>query len=214
VLVVGGTTNDKVSLADAQLYNPDTGVWEPTGPLKTARNSHTATLLSDGKVLVVGGRSGPVSSAEICDPASGAWTETGSPHNARSEHAAVLLPNGIVLIAGGNGRENNVYSAELYNPATEKWKSTGGLSNMSTAQTAMLLTKRKVLLGSELYDPASGTWAQVHARQRIGGTCTLLSGGQVLMAGGYDNGYTASDPNESRDSIPSANRSALMINLT
>lgn len=192
VLVVGGTTNDKVSLADAQLYNPDTGTWESVGPLKTARNSHTATLLSDGRVLVVGGRSGPVVSAEIYDPASGAWNETSSPHNARSEHAAVLLRNGMVLIAGGNGRENNVYSAELYNPATGKWKSTGGMNSVSTAQTAILLPNGNVLLGSDLYDAASGIWTPVHAGQRIGGTCTLLPSGKVLMVGGYDNGYGTS----------------------
>src|SRR5215831_8018009 len=68
--------------------------FEPTGSLGTARVSHTATLLPNGKVLAAGGANGVVSfaSAELYDPASRIWTATGSLNTARSTHTATLLP--------------------------------------------------------------------------------------------------------------------------
>src|SRR5205809_751006 len=70
-----------------------TGTWTATGSMHDARESHTATLLKDGRVLVAGGQgSGYLASAEIYDPATGTWTATGSMHDARGGfHTATLL---------------------------------------------------------------------------------------------------------------------------
>ena len=69
-------------------------------PMSTQRYSHTATLLPNGKVLVVGGFGGPgstiLSSAEVYDPASNSWSGAGSMTDARRLHTATLLPNGKV----------------------------------------------------------------------------------------------------------------------
>src|ERR1035441_918270 len=70
VLVVGGETNQIVignrSLTSAELYDPATGKWTPTGPLKFGRYQHTATLLQNGKVLVAGGSGySPTTAAEL-----------------------------------------------------------------------------------------------------------------------------------------------------
>src|SRR6266853_426654 len=71
------------------------GQWEFTGSLNTARLWHTATLLLDGKVLVVGGFNNvALASAELYDPASGTWSFTGSMNTARYMHTATLLPDG------------------------------------------------------------------------------------------------------------------------
>ena len=83
--------------------------FEQTGSLITGRNTHTATLLPDGKVLVAGGYNdnsgGMLASAEVYDPASGIWTFTNdSLANARYLHTATLLLDGTVLITGGNDK--------------------------------------------------------------------------------------------------------------
>jgi N-acetylneuraminic acid mutarotase len=99
------------------------------------RGDHTATLLADGKVLVVGGI-GPVpgmalefkaalSNAELYDPASGTWTQLASQMaTERYYHTATLLPDGKVLIAGGLTTDQRRIigrsSTELYDPEYQK----------------------------------------------------------------------------------------------
>ena len=169
--------------------------FDNTGSLNTARDSHTATLLSNGKVLVAGGVGGAyLTSAELYDPASGTWTATGSLNTARGEHTATLLPNGKVLVVGGaNGNGGNyLTSAELYDPASGTWTATGSLTTAQYYHTATLLPNGEVLVAggqdtsAELYDPASGTWTATGSLNTARGqhTATLLPDGKVLVAGG------------------------------
>src|SRR5260370_27494771 len=94
---------------------PSTGSWTVTGSLHVARADFTATLLTDGQVLVVGGRDTtytPLASAELYNPATGTWTTTGSLHTARVQHTATLLQNGQVLVAAGQNGTNNLPSTD------------------------------------------------------------------------------------------------------
>ena len=112
------------------------------GSLANGRQSHTATLLHNGKVLVAGGHASfnPVAIAELFDPATGVWTPTGSLASARYAHTATLLPNGKVLVVGGyNSSANAIASAELYDSGTGTWSATGSLATGRAFHTAVLL---------------------------------------------------------------------------
>ena len=78
VLVAGGEGQGSShgGLASAEIYDPATGTWTPTGSLGQAREQHTATLLANGRVLVAGGEApggAALASAELYDPASGTY---------------------------------------------------------------------------------------------------------------------------------------------
>ena len=98
---------------------PPTG-FTSTGSMITGRQWHTATVLNNGKLLVVGGLNNgqSLASAELYDPTTGAFTATGSLNTGRYLHSATLLNDGTVLIAGGINVVTSLASAEVYNPAT------------------------------------------------------------------------------------------------
>jgi hypothetical protein len=87
---------------------PATDAFRPAGSLAEARESHTATSLPDGRVLVVGGAVGDdLASAEVWDPATASFGAAGSLAEAREFHTATLLPDGRVLVVGGLGIEED-----------------------------------------------------------------------------------------------------------
>jgi N-acetylneuraminic acid mutarotase len=119
VLVAGGAINVAgvtTYFSSAELYDPATGTWTATGNLGTTRADHTATLLSDGRVLAVGGLTNGslLASAELYDPATGAWAAASSMINARSRHTATGLNDGRVLVVGGGGDGSGICCAEIF----------------------------------------------------------------------------------------------------
>ncbi len=182
--------------------------WSSANPLNTARVLHTATLLTNGKVLMVGGISTAAAvTAELYDPATGNWTATGNLNTPRYNHVALRLPNGKVLVAGGEGTDRrNLSSAELYDPATGVWTLAGTMNAAREMPSATLLPSGKVLLAggeavdnavgntTELYDPITGSWSLTGTMSaaREGHTATLLPNGKVLVASGF--GGTLTNP--------------------
>lgn len=196
---------DTPDLARANMVQP---VFEGTsGQMAAARYEHTATLLPDGTVLIVGGynpsSTSPVlNTAELYDPTTGMFSATAHPMtSARRDHTATLLPDGTVLLAGGlasGSFRSAINTAEIYDPKTGMFTATrGAMSEARFGHTATLFAdkngKQQVLLtgagAAESYDPVSQAFARIPGKMqdaRIYATATLLPDGTVLIAGGYD----------------------------
>ncbi len=187
-----------------------TGTFSATGSLTTERMGHTATLLTNGKVLIAGGSRlvfTPaaslliLASTEIYNPATGTFSAMDNMSTPRHGHTATPLPDGKVLIAGGSAFEHGAMgSAELYDPSTETFTATGVMTAIRRGHTATLLNNGKVLMAggydgdypesrllasAELYDPSTGTFTSTGSMTskayRDYRTATLLSNGKVLI---------------------------------
>jgi Kelch motif len=205
ILVTAGVADgDFFGLPTSELYDPGTGTWRKTGSLPYSGHlEQTATLLPNGKVLLVGGINlgeayPTLGGAALYDPAAEAWRATGAPNTPRAEHTATLLPNGKVLVHGSRGQ------AELYDPETGTWSPTGFSNTPPYGFTATLLPNGKVLIVSccwptggiygtiatSSYDPDMGTWSDAVPFDIANPaylTATLLPSGKVLLAGGQKN---------------------------
>jgi len=127
VLVVGGLTSGGAYLATAEVYDPASGLFTPTGPMTEGRHGHSAVVLPTGRVLVTGGMAVSqqhgfevLASAEVYDPATGSFLPVGPMATARTSHASFLLPDGRALIAGGTGNSGQpLATTEVFDPVTQ-----------------------------------------------------------------------------------------------
>ena len=168
VLIAGGRNSTcwyscpELTWASAELFDPATGTFTPTGRMAQARYGHTATPLPDGRILIAGGTTPDLpdtdvsSSVEIYDPATGTFAAGGAMLRPRSHHTATLLTDGRVLLGHGRTQgENSLASATL-----------------------------------EVFDPllAKSTLLVSDRTTRYRHTATRLLSGDVLLAGGSEGG--------------------------
>jgi hypothetical protein len=213
VLVTGGENTDfNVSLT-AELYNLAKGRFAvANGNPNFGRFDGSATRLSDGRVLLVGGgpTNDPVaaSAAELYDPSTQKFVNTGvglatgrfsSDQFGSNSYIEVLLSNKKVLIAGGfNPCCGVLASAELYDPTANSFSTTGNMTAGRQGAMAAVLNNGQVLVAggqdnngvqlatAELYDPTKGMFSATGnmTTARARGTATLLRTGKVLITGG------------------------------
>jgi len=196
VLVTGGLT--RTSPADlfpakfAEVYNPETESFSLVGDMTIPRMDHTATMLTNGLVLIAAGRAdgGTPETVEVFNPASNTFTYAASLLAHRTRHTATMLPNGDVLVAGGAGTNTVV---ERLHPDNGVWTASpaGHLIAPRTAHVASLLPNGKILFAggttaanafAEIFDPESGASQMV---QTPGSQLPAVaaSGGKILLDG-------------------------------
>lgn len=214
VLVASGqvtTSTGSRTIVESELFNPVTGSWSLTGPMVESRKFHTATLLTNGFVLAVGGaRLDPdlppdeveptTDTCEIYSTAINSWIPAAPLADPRQMHTATRLLNGTVLVTGGVDLAASVIyrSSEIYIPDTNTWLPGGILTGGRFGHTATLLADGRVVVTGgagtglaklksvEIFDPFTGLWTAGPnmLSARVYHTATLLNNGKILLAGG------------------------------
>ena len=210
VLVAGGidwyTDNGKVYDL-AELYDPATGKWTPTGSLAAPRYQQNATRLDDGRVLAVGGYRDQnadtlLASTELYDPSAGRWQESGELPLPRAWFGQVNLNDGRILVAGGyTGRSRKrtyLASAAIYDPKTGRWSETQPMKDKRGGFSIARLPNGQVLVAggvaegglelksAELFDPRMESWRPAASMTvaRRNHRAAILPDGSVLVIGG------------------------------
>ncbi|MBO9662134.1 kelch repeat-containing protein [Dokdonella sp.] len=212
VLITGGNvrTVDRAPAATAEVFDPASGQFSATGAMTVPRWDHAATLLHDGRVLVVGGSSGAddngisftQANGELYDPASGTFSAVPSAIEVGGERTTVttLADGRALVVSGWIQGQGTVARAQLFDPASDTFSETGAPHFSRIVHTATLLADGRVLVvggtssteglldNAELYDPATGTFtllASTMSTSRERHAAARLADGRVLITGGY-----------------------------
>lgn len=191
VLIAGGDgAPSSPAGRTAEIYDPATRRFSPTGSMNKLRAMHSAVLLPNGRVFIVG----PSVSlgAELYDPATGVFQQiSGTMLPQEDVGSAALLANGKVLVAGSTG-------AQLYDPNTSTFQQVGKYADGSVASAAAVVALsdgRALVLGRnppQLYDPTTNSFSPTGSLSSTGVygkelySATPLNNGMVLVAGGMD----------------------------
>jgi Galactose oxidase, central domain len=227
VLFAGSSFNYTGSPATLEFYDPSTGNFNMAGSLATLTGVKSATLLNDGRVLLVGtiGIQPAVPSAELYDPNAETFTPVANWPQGYLGPPELKLPDGRVLLQYPDDY------AELFNPTAGTFSVTDGLAPFAVQPQATLLRNGKILFtgGSadksfpadvnlaSLFDPATGLFGGTGMMQvgRDGHTATLLPDGTVLVAGGSQNENIAFPAISSAELYdPTAGRFSTTANMT
>jgi galactose oxidase-like protein/Kelch motif protein len=188
------------------------GGWSSAPDLLEGHVAHTATLLEDGRVLIVGGtnaRGVPTTGSEIFDPKANRWIRAASMRTARAAHTATRLSDGSVLVTGGRTGLNSfaiemLATAQIYHPNSNSWTEASSMHVPRSTHSATRLHDGRVLVvggttlapGSplpaaqleqaEVYDPRRDSWsfAGTGLPALSSQAATLMPNGMVLVTGG------------------------------
>ena len=161
----GSLTRDEIADLAAAFDDVVFTGGQHTGLMTTGRADPTATLLTDGRVLLAASNPGQLNSAELYDPATNTWSATANLTTGRTRHVAALLDDGRVLVAG------DWYRGEVWSPVTGAWTPTGNMVNWYLkASTATTLADGRVLVvGGETHECdeqfESCWWQPVHTAE-------------------------------------------------
>jgi hypothetical protein len=152
-----GTFPVEPQLASAELFDPRTGCWHPTGSMAAIRAMHAATRLADGSVLVVHGQLDaqlPYGTVEIYRPDTGRWHLGGRLTQSLGGGAtAGLLPDGRVLVVYSFGTP-----LEIYDPTRKTSRVVVNAHATTSGSTSTVLADGRILLAGGTLMSSNGGW--------------------------------------------------------
>jgi hypothetical protein len=213
VLVVGGMVQTGPQTvapsARAELFDPVLGAWSGTGSLTTGRVQHTAGLMNDGSVLVIGGANTSArsvatryASVETYNPVLGTWSSGAALPATRSEHTASVLPSGDVLVLGGIVTASTATVDCLRLPvASSIWVSCADMPNVRAGHAASMLADGRIFISGgaasiaafePLYDPVNNSWflSSLPSRTFSNHVAFEYSNSMIVWGGGPTTGYS------------------------
>jgi hypothetical protein len=157
---------------------------------------HTATLLPNGKVLLVG--TGTThNTAELYDPAANTWTPTPNPNITHSGMGAVLLGDLRVMVL------DSANANELYDVRNNTWSLAPNLASHSVDQMGCFLLPdgRLIQLGGatttpvalpnvSVFNPSTNLWSALMSMStgRYGQATAMLADNRHILVAGGDSG--------------------------
>src|SRR5947209_2025203 len=206
VLITGGRSSDGPPILISntlEVFDPNSGNFSNAGTMSSPRQDHAAAVLSDGRVLIVGGSSdgtNVLNTTDIYDPQAGSVTPGPAMSTARAKATATTLLDGTVVVIGGSDGTNDLASAEFFDPAANNFNAAGSLATARSKHSAFLLPNNNEVLvvggqsagndlaSAELYIPwqkaFQATGAMATPRSDASGAALTKADGRVFIAGG------------------------------
>ena len=157
MVVVGGSGKSEYQ-ASVEMWNPADGAWSPLARMVAGRSVHTASLLPDGRLFIVGavglnvvGGVETHRNPEIYDFETDKWHLTSEINIARSGHTLSELPAGQLFLTGGTDDLGFHTTAEIYDPSTETWTTVGEMSVARLSHQATVLDNGRVPAYGRIY---------------------------------------------------------------
>ncbi len=206
IFACGGLSNLNPNIStDVYIFNRTTNIWSAGASMQTAKFKHSAAILGDGRVLVVGGLTFPIggiakelNESHIYDSIKNTWVAVASLPITLFSHNLVTLQDGRVFCCGGNNATFETDKCFLYNALTDVWTAVAPMPRPLSAPVAVLLKDGRVMVtggyvastlskATYFYSPISNVWStgpdMTAGRAFHSGVC--LSDGRVFLTGGY-----------------------------
>ena len=189
------------SIGTAEIYDPASGTFTPTGDLAHPRLAFSLDVLGSGRVVATGGAAANqgLTSVEIFDPGTGLWSKAPDLVGQRLYHASAVLAGSLVVVGGKIANVRPITTTDLLGEGASVWRRGADINEPRTgAKLVALPSGRGLMVGgnnqltdstladARLYDASSDTWTPIEplARGRYGHAVVLLEDGSLIVVGG------------------------------